>query len=209
MGSLIADILRLATGQTHFYLEFWLAVTLTLVIAGVFMVFVGQRLIQPVCLLVTNQPGRALRWMPISAAGIPAIIFLLLITIVGSPLSVVVLFVVPMIGAVGYIACALMLGDMVMRSWGREVPDWLAVIVGVLLVRLVRAVPFIGATLHSFYAWFVTAAACALVWDLAVSWYRRRMPDEEQFAGESLIEWDDVAVTPEHGRPSEDTQNRE
>jgi hypothetical protein len=79
---------------------------------------------------------------------------------------------------------------------GRELNPAVAAPIGVFVLRLPRLLPYVGALLESLIDWFAFAAACAVLWDLSVSWYRRRMDDDEQFDNSQLIEWDEQGPRP-------------
>lgn len=200
MRALAHDLFALATGYAGgFHLSIWLAVTATFMLATVVAVGVGRRVVDPVVLVIAASPLRVAKWMILSLVIYPVAFVFLVYTWVGIPLAVVVACTTPFLAALGYVALAFVVGDRLARGAGRRLPPVAAALLGVLLLRCVRLVPFhLGAMANSLIMLFAFAAVTALGWDLSRSWYRRRLPDEVQFEGEDLIEWHPPEETGNH-----------
>lgn len=202
MTALFHDVLRFAIGATPFSVGIWAGVTVLLLIVGAVMATVAPRLLDPAAVLAITDRRRVLLWMPLSAAIFALLIVFLIVTIIGAPLASIVVVALPIFGGIGYLGTALVLGDRVVVRWLQtSPPPWVAIVVGVSIFRIIRAIPVVGAPAHSLIAWYGLAVITALTWDVCLSWHRRRMPDAEQFAGETLIEWYPDG-DPIDGRPS-------
>lgn len=192
MDELLQHALGLALGtRGGFHVEAWVAVTVALALVGIALATLGGTLGQPVAVIVARKPRRVVLWMVVVAIVVPLALLLLVVTIIGATLAVVALFALALVGVVGYLAAAMLVGDRLARAAGVLLTPWAAVLAGVLVFRLLRLVPFAGAPLHSAIVWFGLAAAGAALWDAALSWHQRRLPDEVQFDNSTLIEWDE------------------
>lgn len=197
MGQLAHDMALFAVGRLYeFSLLSWLGMTVLLALIGPVMAAVAQPVLDPVAVVVALRPGRAVAWMLLSTVLLPTVLLGLVLTWVGVPLAVIVLFGAAMLGGVGYLAVALIWGDRLVRAVGASAAPWASMLVGVVALRLLRLIPFVGAGIHSLVVWIGFGAAVAVSWDVARSWHRRRLPDNVQFANEDLIEW--------HVAPTED-----
>ena len=190
MSALLRELGEFALGLSgDLSLTVWLLITLVVVLTGTILSVVARPVIDPVAVIVALEPGAAAVWMFVSAAAVPLLTMLLVYSLVGIPLAVLGVLAVALGAGLGYLAVAIVLGDRLTRAVGRPLHPAAAMLVGIALLRLVRLVPFVGAPIHSLAAWFGFGAVSLLSWRLLVSFHRRRMPDNEQFAGEQLIEW--------------------
>lgn len=191
LGGFFGDLAQLVAGQlTQFSFAIWAAVTLLLLLVAPLLAVVARRVIDPVAVVVGLQPRRIGVWLPGTVIGGPLVIGLFAVSVVGVPIAVLLLFAAALVAGIGYLAVAIVLGDRVARMAGRPVEPWLAMVLGVLLLRALRLVPILGGPVHAIVLLIGLAAGTAVCADLAWSWHRRRLPDEVQFAGEDLIEWD-------------------
>jgi len=199
---LFVDIGRIALGLTPFSFLLWAYVSVVLLLVGPVFVQVAPKVIDPPARLIATDPVRVTIWMPLSLLGSFALTVALIITIFGAMLMPIIAILV---GMAGYLALARLVGEQVGRRAGvAEVPPWAAAAIGIVLLRLVRLVPIVGAAGHSLLVWVGFAAAACTTVRLAWSWHRRRMPDVVQFRGETLIEWYPDG-DPADGRPAPGT----
>lgn len=190
MGELLRDVMSFAVGTaTQFSLSIWLFMTLLLIGVGVVMILALPQLFEPIAVEIALRPGRVVAWIPISLIGVPLVIALLMATIVAAPLSVVAVFVLAIWTVGGYMSLAYVMGDRIARASGRDVPPYVALIIGLVVIRMLRLLPIIGASLHSLIVLIALAATCAVGWDMLRSWHKRRLPDHVQFRDENLTEW--------------------
>lgn len=173
--------------------------TVLLLITGPVFVQVAPKVVDPPARLVATDPVRVVLWMPLSVIALVAVTVAVFITIIGAMLMPIIAILV---GLAGYLALARLLGE---RVWvwvtGAAAAPWVAAVVGIIGLRLVRLVPFIGALAHSLIVWIGFAAASAVTVRAAWAWHRRRMPDIVQFRGETLVEWYPDG-DPADGKPS-------
>jgi hypothetical protein len=175
----------------HFNALVWALVTLVFVLVGPFIVTVSPKVMEPPAVLLAKHPNRVAIWLGGSLVATFATILFLFITIVGAPAASLVPVFVLLATLAGFFAFARLIGDSLLRRATSMAlpPPWAAVLVGIILLRLVRVIPFIGAAAFSVVLWIGYAAMCAVTWDRLRSWHRRRMPDAKQFRGETLVEW--------------------
>ena len=176
-----------ALGLTQFSWLLWAYVSVLLLIVGPVFVQVAPQVVDPPARLIATDPVRVVIWMPLSVLLLFFGTIALVITIFGAMLMPIVAVLV---GMAGYLAIGRLLGERIGSRLGMaSVPPWLAAVLGIAVLRVVRLVPIIGAAAHSLIAWIGFAAATYVSVHLARQWYRRRMPDERQFRGETLVEW--------------------
>jgi hypothetical protein len=199
VAELFVDLGRIALGLTTFSWALWAYVSVLFLIVGPTFVQVAPKVIDPPATLLATDPVRVVIWMPISVIGSFMLTLFLLITIFGAMLMPILAILV---GMAGYLALSRLIGERIGNALGMaEVAPWLASALGIVVLRLVRLVPILGAPAHSLLAWIGFAAASCATVTMARSWYRRRLPDEEQFRGEMLVEWYPDG-DPADGRPS-------
>jgi hypothetical protein len=191
---LVVDVLRVALGLTDFSWLLWAYVTVLLLLVGPVFAHVAPRVVDPPARMLATDPVRVVIWMPLSVLGAFVLTILLVITIFGAMLMPILALLA---GMVGYLALAQLLGTRIVAT----APAWLATALGIVVLRAVRLVPFVGAAAHSLLVWIGFAAASCLAVRMAWSWHRRRMPDVVQFRGETLVEWYPDG-DPADGRPS-------
>lgn len=176
-----------ALGLTPFSWILWAYVSVLLLVVGPVFAQVAPQVVDPPARLIATDPVRVTIWMPLSVLLLFFGTIALVITIFGAMLMPLVAVLV---GMAGYLAIARLLGEQVGTRLGMSaVAPWLAALIGISLLRLLRLVPIVGAAAHSLVAWVGFAAAACVSVHLARQWYRRRMPDERQFRGEMLVEW--------------------
>lgn len=196
---LFVDVAQVALGLTPFSMVAWTYVTVLLLATGPAFAHVAPRVIDPPARMLAVDPVRIVRWMPLSVLTMFAATLALFITVIGALL-------VPMLAIalvlVGFLAVSRLVGELLLVRLGVAAPGAaLASAVGIVALRVVRLVPYLGAPVQSLIGWagFAAAAACAVrgAW----SWHKRRLPDVVQFRGETLVEWYPDG-DPADGRPS-------
>jgi hypothetical protein len=208
MGSLIADTARALFGLGAFHLIAWVFVSILLLSMGPMFVQVAPKLYGPPAKLAANDPMRMVWW----SAGFIALLLLTTLVamatvIVAAPVLLVLLVVAFATGFVGYFALAWLIGERILvrtRSLQVAPPAWLSTLVGLIVIRIVRLVPVVGGMIHALVIIAGCGACAAVSWRLALAWHRRRMPDAQQFAGETLVEWYPDG-DPADGRPAVQT----
>lgn len=199
---LFVDMGRIALGLTPFSWLLWGYVSVLLLLVGPVFAQVAPKVVDPPARLIATDPVRVTLWMPLSLLGLFLLTIALMITIFGALLMPIVAILVAM---AGYLALGRLLGEQLGRLLGiAEVAPWLATALGIVALRLLRAVPVVGAAAHSLVVWVGFAAASCVAVRAAWSWHRRRLPDRVQFRGETLVEWYPDG-DPADGRPAPGT----
>lgn len=204
MNQLAGEVLRLALGiGTPFSWLAWAYVSVILLVVAPLFAQVAPKVVDPPAVLLGSEPVVVGQWVGLSIVTTFGAILFFVITIIGAPAGLVIVPTwIVLATLAGYIAIARLGGEQLLVRWGVTAPaPWAATAIGIVVLRLVRAVPFVGAAAHSLVCLTGYAAVCAVSWRLARSWHRRRMPDAEQFRGETLVEWYPDG-DPEDGAPS-------
>lgn len=144
---------------------FWLSTTVLTLGAALLFAAVGGRQLTDAGDALVVRPGGSLVAALVVWLGIPALALLLLVTIIGIPVSVALVLALPVLCLLGYLVAATRLGAFVLSRFGREVnPEhpYLAALTGVLMLRAVELIPFLGATI-CVIAGLIGAGALALV----------------------------------------------
>lgn len=194
MGSLAQDVLRFILIGGDFSWLIWLGVTVSLIALAAVLSTIAPRLVDPIAIEIAVRPARIATWIPLSFLMWGLLSMILFISIIAAPLIVIVFLGATAAAVIGLIALSMIVGDRVSyRYLHKTIAPWKAAVIGMALARLIRAIPYVGAFVFGLIMLVALAAASALIWDKSLSWHRRRLPDDVQFAGENLIEWDEVS----------------
>lgn len=144
----------------------WIALTVSVFVLGAALILIAPRALE-----AATRAGRTAIWPSIGlgfavAIGLPTLAVLLLFSIVGLPLGVGLLLALGLFYAIGYTVGAFFLGRLILP--GKN--PWLAMLVGLAIVRVVDLVPVLG-TLVGF------AAMIYGVGMMTVAVFRARRPD--------------------------------
>jgi hypothetical protein len=190
MGAIVelfVDLAQVALGLTPFSWLVWAYVTILLLVVGPVFVQVAPRLVDPPARLLATDPLRVAVWMPLSLLAAFLATVLLFITIFGAMLAPI--GAIALLGA-GYLGIARLLGERLLTPLGpASAQPWLAALAGIVVLRLVRLVPYVGAPAQALVGWVAFAAATCVAVRAGRQWWRRRLPDRVQFRGETLVEW--------------------
>lgn len=206
MTDVASLLLKFALGVgVDFSFLAWVLVTGLLVVVGSVFAQVSPRIVDPPARMAATRPERVAAWMGLSIVLTFVVTGIFVVSIIGAvPAPVIVPLWILLATLAGYVALGRGLGERLLVSAGMPVASvapWMATAAGILVFRLVRVVPYVGAAAHSLICLFGYAAVSVVAWDAARSWHRRRMPDAEQFAGETLVEWYPEG-DPKDGRPA-------
>jgi hypothetical protein len=127
---------------------FWFGLGLATIVAGVFLAGLAGRQVRQTELLISREP------LPVLLVGIAGLIFvptlavLLMISILGAPLGLGILFGVwPFVAFLGYLVAGVWVGDWVLARMQpgtvRERP-YLASVLGLVLLQIVGLIPIVG-----------------------------------------------------------------
>jgi len=146
---------------------------LLIMIAGTSLRGVGQEL--------EARPGRSALVSLGASLGLPILWVILLISVVGIPVALLMIPVVPLVSMFGLYAIALVVGERLLILVGRESagPAW-AMLAGVALLAVVSFVPILGALILMTGSFLGLGATLARIWDV---YQTRRMIKSAAYLG--------------------------
>ena len=127
-------------GAIALQIGFWLAVTISTLVLGLILLLLFPRAADAVARVAKARTGRAALVGLLTFFLIPIVAFIALITIVGIPLGVGLLLAMLPIYALAYTTSVFVVGRLVKKTGGRIV----AFVVGLVILRLLALVPFLG-----------------------------------------------------------------
>jgi hypothetical protein len=131
-----------------FSVLFWLAMTVALVVAGIIFAAIGGRQLTRSAEAMTADTVNVVIGFVFVWIAIPAIAVAAMITLIGIPLGLgLLLFLLPALWFLGYIAAGARLGAALVGLTGRETGEhpFAATTLGVVLLQLTVLVPVLGA----------------------------------------------------------------
>lgn len=126
--------------------------------AALFVAAFAARQVRSVESLISHQPGQVLVTGIAASVALPTLAVLLMLTVVGAPIGLAVLFVLlPAMAFLAWLVAAIWIGDwIVARSRGEAEPDrpYVAAVIGVIVLAVAAILPFVSAiaTLFGFGA---------------------------------------------------------
>jgi hypothetical protein len=157
-SSLDSGFTALAWLLVPFAILLFLGFALAGLAAALFVAAFAARQVRSMEALISGQPGQVLVAGIAASVLLPAIAILLMLTVVGAPIGIAVLFVaLPAMAFLAWLVAAIWVGDwIVARSRGAVEPErpYLAAVTGVIVLAVVGIVPFVSAiaTLFGFGA---------------------------------------------------------
>jgi hypothetical protein len=138
MGAILAPVLIL----------FWIGFGLATIVAGLFLAGLAGRQVRSTEQLISREPVPVLLVGIVGLLVVPAVAVLLMISILGAPLGLGILFFAwPFVAYLGYLVAGAWVGDWVLARMQparvRERP-YLATVVGLVLLQLVGLIPIVG-----------------------------------------------------------------
>jgi hypothetical protein len=127
-------------GAIALTIGFWIAVTVSVLVLGLILLALFPRAADAVARTAKARPGRSALVGLVTFFLIPIIGFIALITVVGIPLGAGLLLALLPIYGLAYTASAFVVGRMVSKQGARI----LAFVVGLVILRLLALVPFLG-----------------------------------------------------------------
>lgn len=130
------------------FLLFWLGMGLATIIAGLLLAGLASRQVRMAEQVISREPALAFLAGLLGIVVIPVAALLLMVTIVGAPLGLGVLFGLwPLLAYVGYLVAGIWVGEWLLtRSAARQAPErpYLAAAIGLVLLQLTGLVPVVG-----------------------------------------------------------------
>jgi hypothetical protein len=127
-------------GAIALQIGIWLAVTISTLVLGLVLLALFPRAADAVARTARARTGRAVLIGLLTFFLIPIVAFIALITIVGIPLGIGLLLAMLPIYSIAYTTSAFVVGRMVSKQGARI----LAFIIGLVILRLLALVPFLG-----------------------------------------------------------------
>jgi hypothetical protein len=148
-------------------LLFWLGAGLATIVAGLLLAGLASRQVRVAELVIAREPARAFLVGLLGLIVFPIAAVLLMITIVGAPLGLGVMFLLwPLLAYVGYLVAGIFVGEWLLnRSPGAPVRErpYLAAAIGLVLLQLIGIVPVLGIA-SAIASVFGFGAVLTLVW---------------------------------------------
>jgi cytoskeletal protein CcmA (bactofilin family) len=144
----------------------WLAFTIAVVVAGLVFAAVGGRQLRTASLSLTEEPGNSILASVILWVAVPLAAGLIIATLVGIPLGIgVLLFLLPAMWFLGYIAAGTRLGMMIA---GRDAEHpYAAAAAGLLILQLLLIIPVLGALVVGVAGLWGAGAVALVAWRAA------------------------------------------
>ena len=119
----------------------WLAVSVSTLVVGVLLLALAPRALRAAEEAGRRQLVPAIGWGVAIMIGVPVLVVVALVTLVGIPFGIGLLLALIPVGAVAYVTCAWILGR---RVAGRQTSPWLALLAGWGILRALALIPVAG-----------------------------------------------------------------
>jgi hypothetical protein len=148
VSSLEADLVAAAAVLAPMVVLFVLGLALVTLVAGLALAALGARQVRAAEALITHQPGETILFGLAGLVVIPFVAILAMITVIGAPLGLAILFMVwPAAAFAGYLVAGIWIGEWLLYRGASERPDrpYLAAVLGLLILQVISVIPFVGA----------------------------------------------------------------
>jgi len=148
VSSLETDLVAAAAVLAPMMVLFVLGLALVTLVAGLALAALGARQVRAAEALITHQPGETILFGLAGLVVIPLLAILAMITIIGAPLGLAVLFMVwPAAAFAGYLVAGIWIGEWLLYRGATVRPDrpYLAAVLGLVILQVISLVPFVGA----------------------------------------------------------------
>lgn len=139
----------------------WVAVSASMLALGLLLVLLFPRAMDAIALAWQTGMGGSIGWGLLLLVGLPILGVLFAITIVGIPLGVGLLLALALLYATGYAVAGWILGRQLIKP---PTARALAVLVGILLLRLIALIPVVGGIVGALAAAFGMGAIAVASW---------------------------------------------
>lgn len=144
---------------------FWISFTIAIVIAGLIFAAVGGRQLRGAGNLIIARPGGTILAAVIVGIGIPILAIIAMLTILGIPLGLGLLFfLIPALWFFGYLVAGTELGSRILRQEQNDHP-YVAAVLGLVLLQLIGLIPFVGGIVSFIAGILGTGALVLFAWD--------------------------------------------
>ncbi len=147
--ALDADLAGLAVVMIPVFIVLFLGLGIAGIVAALLVAVFGARQVREVEALISGRPGHVLVAGIAGTVALPVVGILLLMTVIGAPIGLALLFVVlPALAFLAWLVAAIWIGDwLIAGTRGSREPGrpYLAAVVGVIVLALAGMVPFVTA----------------------------------------------------------------
>ena len=161
----------------------WLGMTLLFVVVALGWVAVGGRQLSDIAGLLGARPGLAALAALIFWIAVPVVAFLAFVTVIGIPIGITLLLVVPILWGLGYVVTGTRLG-FVLADLRHTTPDldhpYLEAVLGVVIFQLIGLIPIVGGIVVALAGLFGAGAIVVHAW--------RRFGTRRNHAEKSLLD---------------------
>jgi cytoskeletal protein CcmA (bactofilin family) len=158
------DFSGLSTALGVISILLWVGITIALLVAGIVFALVGGRQLTAATKVMTGEAAYAILGAVFVWIGLPVLAVIAFITVIGAPLGLgILLFLLPVLGFLGYLVAATRLGSWLTGAMNRPATERpvLAVVLGVLILQVLLLIPVLGAVIALLASiWGAGALAC-------------------------------------------------
>jgi hypothetical protein len=148
VSSLETDLIAAAAVLAPMVVLFVLGLALVTLVAGLALAALAARQVRAAEALITHQPGETILFGLAGLVVIPLVAILAMITVIGAPLGLAVMFMVwPAAAFAGYLVAGIWIGEWLLYRGAAERPDrpYLAAVLGLVVLQVISMIPFVGA----------------------------------------------------------------
>ena len=148
VSSLDSDLVAAAAILAPMVALFVLGLALVTLVAGLALAALGARQVRAAEALITHQPGETILFGLVGLVAIPLVAILTMITVIGAPLGLAVLFMVwPAAAFGGYLVAGIWIGEWLLYRGAAARPKrpYLAAVLGLVILQVISFIPFVGA----------------------------------------------------------------
>lgn len=143
------DLGAFAIAMIPIVIVLFVGFALAALVVGLLVAAFGARQVRTVEALIERQPGQVLVAGIVGTIALPALAFLLMVTVVGAPVGFGLLFVaLPALAFLGWLVAAIWVGDWLlgrMRGTREAGRPYLASVLGIIVLSIAGVLPFVTA----------------------------------------------------------------
>jgi hypothetical protein len=145
----------------------WLGMTLLLVVVALGWAAIGGSQLSAIASLLGARPGLAAVAAVIFWIAFPVVAFLAFVTVIGIPIGITLLLVVPLLWGLGYVTTGTRLGFFI-ADLRHTTPDlahpYLEAVLGVIIFQLIALIPIVGGIVVALAGLFGAGAIVVHAW---------------------------------------------
>lgn len=144
----------------------WIALTLGALGVGLLLVLISGNSLRAVGREISDRTGRTVLVGFLALIGVPVVFIVLLISVIGIPVALLLIPLVPLFSLYGMFALALVVGERLLAAFDSpQTKDVWAMVAGVLLIGLIRLIPVLGWIAFALAALAGFGATVSRLWD--------------------------------------------